>query len=111
MIFLRWLLGLTSIGVLGAIVLLVVVARDFRRSFGSTMPHPLLVGGLVFAVLVMFAGVLWPQLRPLLHAGAACAVALAGLCLWDRSPFGLVGLLHCGLWLLHYGLVVGGGRG
>jgi hypothetical protein len=108
MLVLRWLLGLTSLGVIGAIVLLVVVARDFRRSFGSTMPHPLLVGGLVLAVVVMFAGVLWPQFRPLLHAGAACASALSLLCLWDHSPFGLAGLLHCGLWLLHYGLLVGG---
>jgi hypothetical protein len=82
MLVLRWGLGVVLAATASAYLALIMVAGDFRQSFGASAVNPLitvlpLVGmGLLLVPLVV------PSYRRLLHTGAICAVALLGACVW-----------------------------
>lgn len=105
MMALRWLLGIATVGVLAGLVVLAVVARGFRRSFGASPTNVLLVVLPVAALVLLLAGVLWPEQRVLLHVGAVAAIGLIALCFAEMSTIATVGIAYCALWLVYYGLV------
>ena len=104
---LRWsLLAVTGIVALG-FVALAVVGGGFRRSFGASETHPLIVllPSLVLALFLI--SLLFPGNRPLLHTVAAIDVLLAGGSVWlcRETPFGgVLGLGYAALWFVYYWL-------
>lgn len=100
---LRWLLGLSTGGVLFGTIVLTVVAANFRKSFGASPTSPLVVALPYLALAIMLAGVLFPGQRWVLHVGALTAAILAITCVVQMSGISLVGILYSGLWLVYYG--------
>ncbi len=104
---LRWTLGVISVLFGGGFFALFVVSNGIRRSFGASENNPLLVilplaaGGLLFAALV------WPSNKTLLHVGAVAAVALVAFCVWqivtESATVLWCALLYLALWFVFYG--------
>lgn len=101
---LRWILGLGTTAMLAGFVVLAMVAGNFRRSFGASPTNPLLTLLPTLAFAVLFAGLLFPGQRLLLHAGALAAAILLSICVVNMSGISLVGISYFGLWLVYYWL-------
>ncbi|MEP6835302.1 MAG: hypothetical protein ABJB74_18095 [Gemmatimonas sp.] len=106
MIALRWVLGLLLGGMGGGFFVLTLVANGFRKSFGASEINPLLRVIPLAGMLVLLAGLVAPSNRPLLHVGAACAVAMMGYCLWtmvtESADVVWIGLIYGAVWLYFY---------
>jgi cytochrome c-type biogenesis protein CcmH/NrfG len=86
-------------------VALLVLADGFRRSFGASENGPLVAVVPLTVIIVLFAALLLPGQRVLLHAAAAMAVVLAAGSVWilrETVFMGAIGLLYSGLWLAWY---------
>jgi hypothetical protein len=102
----RWILGGILVFFAGGLVVLSMVAGGFRKSFGASAINPLIVALPLIAFAVLFAGVLFPASRSILHAGAVAAVGLIGLCVWqiiaDSAVVLFFGIAYLILWLIYY---------
>ena len=106
MLALRWVLGLLLGGIGGGFLLLMVVGSGFRKSFGASEISPMLQLLPIAAMVVLFAGLIAPSNRLLLHIGAASAVAVMGYCVWaiiyeSATVLWLV-LVYLVMWLYFY---------
>ncbi len=104
MIALRWILGLSTGGVLFGTIVLMVVANGYRKSFGASATNPLILALPYLALAIMFGGILLPGQRWLFHLGALTAATLLITCVVQMSDISLVGILYAALWLLYYWL-------
>lgn len=104
MITLRWILGLSTGGVLFGTIVLTMVASGFRKSFGASPTNPLIVALPYLALAILFAGILLPGQRWLLHLGGLTAATVLITCVVRMSDISLVGILYSVLWLLYYWL-------
>jgi hypothetical protein len=104
---LRWTLGVISVLFGSGFVALFVVSNGFRRSFGASENNPLLVILPLAAVGFLFAALVWPMNKPLLHAGAVAAVALVAFCIWqiisEAATVLWFALIYLALWFVFYG--------
>jgi hypothetical protein len=104
---LRWILGTISVLFGGGFVALFVISNGFRRSFGASENNPLLVILPLAAVALLFAGLVAPSNRILLHVGAVAAVALVAFCVWqmitESATVLWLALLYIALWFVFYG--------
>lgn len=103
---LRWFLGIT-LAVLGTGVgLLVVFADAFRRSFGASENNPVPLVMLLFAGMLLFAALVFPGNRLLLHSAAVAALGLAAGCVWQIVAESAIVLWPAlgwlGLWFAFY---------
>lgn len=80
---LRWTLCCITALFGGGFLTLVMFANGFRKSFGASANGLLVTVLPVVALACMFAALLWPGNRPLLHIGAAAAAGLLGVCVWQ----------------------------
>ena len=64
---LRWTLGLTTAFLGSGYLFLFLVANGFRRSFGASENNPLRVIVPLMALALLFASVLFPAQKTLLH--------------------------------------------
>lgn len=104
MIALRWILGLSTGGVLFGTIVLTMVASGFRKSFGASPTNPLIVALPYLALAIMLGGILLPGQRWLLHIGALTAATVLISCVVRMSDISLVGILYATLWLVYYWL-------
>ena len=104
---LRWILGIISVLFGGGFLALFAVSNGFRRSFGASENNPLLAILPIAAAGLLFAALVWPLNKTLLHAGAAAAVVLAAFCVWqiisEAATVLWFALLYLGLWFVFYG--------
>ena len=105
---LRWILGIATVLLLGGGLFLFMVANGFRKSFGASENHPLLVILPVAAAGLLFAGLLLPANKPLLHGAAVVAVGLVGICIWslirEAATVCWFAIFYLCAWLVYYGL-------
>jgi hypothetical protein len=110
MLALRWILGGVVVFVGAGFLILCVVASGFRKSFGASELAPLLIGLPLIAMAILLAGVLFPHVRPILHAAAISAVGLIGFCIWlvftDFSIVQLFGIAYLVAWLVFYWITI-----
>ena len=105
----RWLFGIVTVVLLGGWIFLVVVAGNFRRSFGAspTAPFLALLPGLI--MVLMLGSLLWPAQRPLLHITAAAAVlglVASIIVLRESATTGILGAGYLVCWLVFYWLTI-----
>jgi hypothetical protein len=102
---LRWILGIAAGVFAVGWVALSAWSNGFRGSFGASA-NPLWKGVLPVAVaLLLLAGLIWPDRRLLLHAGALAATGLLALSLYlSRETMFVAGLgvLYAVGWLFLY---------
>ena len=110
MVALRWILGLVVVLLGAGLVVLSIVAGGFRRSFGASDRNPLVTLAPLAAMGLLLAGLIFPSCAPLLHAGAAAAVALIAFCVWQSIAEAAVvtwfGVAYLVAWLAFYWLAV-----
>ena len=102
---LRWTLFAVTAMLAAGFLALLVLADNFRRSFGASRNGPLVAVLPLVVMGIFLASLLFPGQRVLLHAAAVVAVALVAACLWvmRESVFvGFMGLIYAGLWALWY---------
>jgi hypothetical protein len=103
---LRWILGTVSVLCGGGLLALFVVSNGFRRSFGASETNPLLVILPLAAMVVLFAGLVVPSNKVLLHVGAVAAVALVAFCIWqmvtESATVLWFALMYLALWFVFY---------
>jgi hypothetical protein len=103
---LRWTLGGLLVLGAGGWILLAILGGGFRKSFGASDGNPLIVILPLAAMAVLLGGVLLQGSRGLLHAGAAVAVVLAVVSVWQiirvPSAFFVLVLLFLMAWLTYY---------
>lgn len=80
---LRWILGSIAVLFGGGFLSLVPLGNAFRKSFGASEHGPLFLGLPVVGILLLFAAVLFPANKLLLHIAAVAALGLIGFCLWQ----------------------------
>ena len=106
MLALRWILGLSAVGLGSGLVFLLVVGSAFRRSFGASSTGPLMPIAVGLAIVLLIAGLIAPQCRPLLHAAAIAAAGLAVFFLWqivtDAAVVLWFGIAYLALWFVFY---------
>lgn len=85
---LRWILGSIAVLFGGGFVLLVLLGNAFRRSFGASEHGPLFILLPALSMALLFAAILFPGNKPLLHLAAIAAVGLVGFCLWQIHAAG-----------------------
>ena len=98
---LRWFLGLT----------LFLLSNVFRRSLGASENNPVFALIPLLAAGLLFAAVLYPGARPLLHVAAVAALGLTAFCLWqliaESAPIMVFGLLYLATWFSFYWMAAG----
>jgi hypothetical protein len=103
---LRWALGIVLALLGGGYLALLVFSNGFRRSFGASGNSILFVILPLAAMAMLFAPLVLPTNRTLLHLGAIAAVAMIGLCLWqiisDSAIVLWFAILYLVLWLWFY---------
>lgn len=106
MLAFRWILGLCAVGLGGGFVFLVLVGNAMRRSFGASPKGPYVPTLPVLAILLLLAGLIAPQCRPLLHTAAVAAACLCAFCLWqivaDAAVVLWYGVAYLALWFVFY---------
>ena len=75
---LRWTLGIVAALFTAAIIAIAVIGGGFRRSFGAPDNSPLIESIILLAAGLVFASLLWPDRRMLMHT---VAVLMAALCI------------------------------
>ncbi len=110
MTFLRGSLGILLGLALAGWMALAVLGDGFRRSFGASPASLLLALGPPAGLALMLAALAAPQVRPLLHAGAAAAGLLAVFTLREMvqegAPSLALALLVLALWFVFYALAL-----
>lgn len=110
MVALRWILGLIVVLLGAGFVVLGIVAGGFRRSFGASERGSLVTLAPLAAMGLLLAGLVFPSCAPLLHAGAAAALALIAFCVWQSIAEAAVvtwfGVAYLVAWLAFYWLAV-----
>jgi hypothetical protein len=109
MLALRWILGLTAAIGIVFWVLLLIVAQDFRRSFGASDISAIRAFSLPVILLFVVATVILPDHRLLLHVAAAImliGIITSVLILRESLFVGSAGLIFLGAWFLFYRLVI-----
>ncbi|MFO1488964.1 MAG: hypothetical protein U1F65_10850 [Verrucomicrobiota bacterium] len=105
---LRWILGSITVLFGGGFVFLMIVGNGFRRSFGASETSPLVVVLPLIGFLMLFAAILFPGSKPLLHTAAVAALSLIGFCLWIIFKEGDVpmwfAVAYLIAWLIYYWL-------
>jgi hypothetical protein len=107
MSFLRWSLLAATVVVGLGFVALAVLGGGFRRSFGASDTHPLVVLLPSLALVLFLTSLLFPGQRPLLHTVAVLDLGLAAASLWllrETAFGGCLGLGYAGLWFAYYWL-------
>ncbi len=103
---LRWFLISVAAFAGGSFLLLAMIGGGFRRSFGASDTNPLIVVLPLMGIALLLAGLLFPHVRGLLHAGAVAAVILIGLSVWqiiaDDAAVLWFAIAYAGAWLLFY---------
>ena len=109
MLALRWVLGITLGLLAGSFLTLFLLGNVFRRSFGASDINPVLALVPLLAGGVLFASLVFPGMRPLLHLAALAAIGLTGFCLWqllaESAPVMVFGLIYLAAWFLYYWMV------
>ena len=103
----RWFLGLSSALALAGWILLLIVAHDFRRSFGASSVGALRLAALPVVLLLVAVTVAYPTNRALLHVAAIIlGLALIGVVfiLRESQFVGVTGIIYIAAWLLFYWL-------
>jgi len=80
---LSWILGTIAVVFAGGFVILVLLGNAFRKSFGASEHGPLFIGLPVVGIVLLFAAILFPASKPLLHLAAIAALGLVGFCVWQ----------------------------
>ena len=87
-------------------VVLMIVAGGFRKSFGASPVNPFWQLLPFIAMAVLLAALIAPANRLLLHAGALAALALTAFCLWqliaESATITWVGIAYLLVWLFFY---------
>ncbi|HMN94920.1 MAG TPA: hypothetical protein PKC43_00720 [Phycisphaerales bacterium] len=108
MLILRVILGTVALLFGGGFVVLALLGSAFRQSFGASGHGPLFIGLPAIGVAILFAAILFPGSRPLLHVAAVTALALAAFCLWQILAKGeaplWIAVAYLAAWLLYYWL-------
>lgn len=115
---LRWILGLIILLLSGGYLALLMFSNELRKSFGASENNLFLAMLPLVAVGVLFAALVWPASRILLHLGALAATGLIGVCVWqmisESATILCFVILYLVLWLVFYwwaawGTAVGAG--
>ena len=105
---LRWILGVVLALLGGGYLALLVLSHALRKSFGASEHNPIIALLPGVAAAFLFAALIWPENRLLLHLGAAAALALISACVWqivsESAAVLWFGILYLVAWFVFYGL-------
>ncbi len=103
---LRWILGTVGLLFGGGFFILAIIGNSFRKSFGASDNHPLLITLPLLGIALLLAAILLPANKPLLHAAAVAAIGLVGFCFWQiiresAVPLWFV-IAYLAAWFVYY---------
>ncbi|HMO63611.1 MAG TPA: hypothetical protein PKE47_00010 [Verrucomicrobiota bacterium] len=105
---LRWVLGSLAVVLGGGFFILVLLGNAFRKSFGASEHGPLFIILPALGFALLFAAILFPGSKPLLHVAAIAALGLVGFCLWQIFSAGdaplWLGVAYLATWFVYYWL-------
>lgn len=104
----RWVLGSITLLFGSGFVLLMIIGNGFRKSFGASENSLLSFLPAALAFILLFASIVCPTHRPLLHTAAIAAVGLVAYCFWlivkeGDAPVSLA-LIYFTAWFSYYWL-------
>lgn len=105
---LRWSLGCIAVLFGVGFVVLALLGSAFRRSFGASGHGPWFILLPALAMMLIFASVLFPLNRPLLHVAAVVALGMLGFCVQQilgegEAPVWFA-VLYLVIWFVYYWL-------